>query len=120
MAKTTIAVLSGQSLFADGTASRLHQHSQDVETFILDPSSPDTMLQLAELQPSAVIIDSHDPNLNDEISLPAIFHAVPKSRVVMLNSQSSGIQILTVHTVEAEAVRDLIELLATEDPADEP
>lgn len=114
MLKTKVVVLSGHSLFADGTASRLEQYSEDLETVILDPARPDIMEELLAIKPAFAIIDAHDPNLSKSSGLAGIFQALPDLRVVMLDSQSAEIQLLSSRTFRAGAVRDLIEVLAAE------
>lgn len=114
MAQTKVVVLSGHSLFADGTASRLEQYSGDLETVILDPAQPDIVKQLLEFKPAVAFIDPKDPHLCETASLAVIFQALPDLRVVMLDSQSADIQILSSRSFAADAVRDLVEALATE------
>ena len=63
MVRTPVVILSGQSLFAEGIASRLRQYPHLVQLEIVDPRRPDAMAQITAAQPSAVILDVADPGL---------------------------------------------------------
>lgn len=114
MAPTRVVVLSGHSLFADGTASRLEQHSADVATSIVDPGAEDVIDRLQELDPDIAIIDSNDPNLSDAFAIPRIFRALPGLSMILLDSQSEEIQILTSRTHRASSITDLLAAIDAE------
>ncbi|MDX1435332.1 MAG: hypothetical protein R3335_00880 [Anaerolineales bacterium] len=111
MAKSQVVILSGQTLFAQGIASRLKQYPQKVDVLILDPEEAQIVEQTREARPAAVIVDASEPNQETFYSLWMLLTTIPNLKVIRLHLEHSDIQIVTSTHLNASDVRDLIELL---------
>ncbi len=107
-----IVVLSGHSLFAEGVASRLRQYLQKIELEIVDPGQPDAMAQIAEAQPTIVLLDVTDPETTRFCPLSKLLLLFPELKVIRLDPQHEQIQVVTSEQRPAVKVRDLIEVIA--------
>ncbi len=111
MPRKGVIILSGHSLFAEGTASSLREHGEGLELDVLDPGKPDLLEQIASAQPTVVILDSTDPELIQRGILEKLLKVVPTPKLMLLDSQAEDVQILTCEHRRAGEVRDLIDLI---------
>lgn len=111
MVRTRVVVLSGQSLLAEGIASRLRQYLQLVEFEIVDPRQPDAVAQITAARPSIVILDVTDPGVTRFRSLSKLLLSFPKLRIICLDPQHEQIQVVTSEQHPAVEVRDLAEAI---------
>lgn len=111
MSEKRLIILSGQSLFAEATASRLRQLGDDIHILVLDPGVPDFLKQVQRSKPSLIIMDMSDPDLAMLCPLGELLIAVPSTKVVLLDSQQSYIHVITAEHRQAVEARDLIDLI---------
>jgi DNA-binding NarL/FixJ family response regulator len=106
-----VVILSSHLLFAEGIASRLHQHLQQITHKIVDPRQPDAMAQIIAARPSIVILDVTDAEVNQFCSLSQLLLSLPGGKVIRLDPQQERIQVVTSEQHPAIEVRDLIEVI---------
>jgi DNA-binding NarL/FixJ family response regulator len=111
MSKAQVVILSGQTLFAEGIASRLQQFPQKVAVSILNPEGMQTLERISQAQPAAVIIEASEPRDDTLCSLCTLLTTIPGLKVIRLDPEHSDVQIITSTHLRAADVRDLVELL---------
>lgn len=109
--RTCVVILSGHSLFADGVASQLRRHVQELELEVVDVRQPDAMAQIIAARPSTVILDATDPEIARLHLLSKLPLALPELKVICLNSQQEQIQVITSEQLSADQVRDLLDVI---------
>ncbi len=109
--QTHVVILSSHSLFAEGVASRLRQHLQQVELEIVDSQRPDVMSQLVTCQPSIVILDISDPGVVQRCSLSKLLMSLPDLKVIRLDLEHEQAQVVTSEQHPASLVRDLAQVI---------
>jgi DNA-binding NarL/FixJ family response regulator len=107
----TCVVISGHSLFAEGIASQLQQHLQQWELQVVDARQPDATAQIIATQPSAVILDTTDPEIAQLCILSRLQLALPGLKIICLDPQQEQIQVLTSEQRPANQLRALIEVI---------
>ena len=111
MARARVVILSGRSLFAEGVASRLRQHSDQIELHNVDYRQADALAQVIALQPSTVILDATDPDVDTQCPLGSVLEALPSLKVLRLGPQQNQVQVVTSEQRQATEVSDLISLI---------
>jgi len=111
MVPTRIVILSGQSLFAEGIASRLRQYLQLVKLEIVNPQGPDPMGQIAAARPSIAILDVTDSGVTQSHSLSKLLLSFPELKIICLDPQQEQIQVVTSEQRAVVEVRDLVEVI---------
>jgi DNA-binding NarL/FixJ family response regulator len=111
MVRTRVVILSGQSLFAEGIASRLRQCLESVELEIVDPRRPDATAQISAAEASIVILDVTDPGVTQFCSLSELLLSLPRIKIICLDPQQEQIQVVTSEQHPAVEVRDLTEAI---------
>jgi len=106
-----VVILSGHSLFAEGVASQLRQHSRELELEVVDIRQPDAMAQIIAARPSAVILDATDSEVARLGLLSRLPLALPELKIVCLDSQQELIQVVTSEQLPADQVRDLLDVI---------
>jgi DNA-binding NarL/FixJ family response regulator len=106
-----VVILSGRSLFAEGVASRLRQHSERLEIQTIDPHLANITEQVIAAQPTAVILDASDPDAEMHCSIGELLVALPSLKIIRLDPQQPQIQVVTSEQRTAGEVRDLIDLI---------
>lgn len=109
--KPTIVVLSSRSLYAEGVLSRLKHHAQELEIHTVDTSTPDMLDQLIEAAPTAVILDANDIDVNMQCPLGELFRVLPRVKVIRLDVQEQGFQVVTSERIQAQEVDDLVAVI---------
>jgi acyl-CoA synthetase (AMP-forming)/AMP-acid ligase II len=122
MVQTSVVILSGHSLFAEGVASRLRQHLQRVELKVVDPRQTDAMAQIVAARPSTVILDVFDPEATQIFSLSKLLLLFPALKVIRLDSQQQKIQVVTSEQRWVDEIGELIDMIEQSafEPAFEP
>jgi len=111
MVQTHVVILSSQSLFAEGIASRLRQYLQLVTLEIIDPWQLDDISQIIAAQPSVVILDDTDPGITHYCSLDKLLRSLPKLKVIILDLQQEHIQVLASEQRRVTKVHDLAKMI---------
>jgi hypothetical protein len=117
MPRYRVAVLSNRSLFARGAAARLRQLPEHFEITEMDPKDPEVLEKIANLSPTAVIVDAEDQELAQRIPLSQLLSSLPKLTIVRLDPKSDQIQVVTSERRHAGTMEDLVHALgaATEE-----
>ncbi len=115
MAYPRVVILSGQSLFTEGVASRLREHIHQLDLTVIDPRGTDALEQIKYYQPSAVILDSADPEVAELCPLNEILMAVPAVKVVQLDARREQFHVVTSEEKVAGLVRDLVDVIMPSD-----
>ena len=111
MAQTRVVILSGQSLFAQGIASRLEQYLESAELEIVSPRQSDVLAKIAAARPSVVILDASDAEVAQLCSLNQLLLAFSKLKVICLGPQQKHIHVVTSEQHAAGSVRELAQVL---------
>lgn len=112
VARTRVVILSGQSLFAEGVASRLRQHLDRLELVVIDSRESDALQQVLDARPSTLILDAADVmDITQNCPLGDLMRALQPFKIIRLDSQQQAIRILTSEQRLADEVKDLIELI---------
>ena len=111
MAKKRVVILSDQSLFAEGVASRLQQYPEQVEVRVLNPTRQECLEEIAKLSPAVVILDTTNAKTLDHCPLNKLLHVLPELKVIELDTQQKQVQVVTSKQHKAVDVRDLIEVI---------
>ena len=116
-----VIVLSGHSLFAEGTASSLRRSTESLQITVLDPREPQVLERIAELAPSIVILDTRDATLVETCSVTDLLDVLPDLRIIRLDPENEQIQIVIGEHRKAASIDELIELIgaATDNPQGE-
>jgi DNA-binding NarL/FixJ family response regulator len=115
MASPRVVILSSQSLFTEGVASRLRELIGQLELSVIDPRDTDTLEQIKNFQPSAVILDSADPEVAELCPLNEILKASPAVKVLQLDPRREQFQVVTSEEKVAGLVRDLVDVIMPSD-----
>jgi hypothetical protein len=108
-----VVILSAQSLFAEGVASRLRQYLHHTELKIVDPRQSDAMAQIIAVQPAFVLLDVTDSEATRLCSLSKLLLSLPALKIIRLDPRNGQIQVVTSEQRPAVEVRDLIEVIET-------
>jgi hypothetical protein len=111
MAKSQVIILSKQTLFAEGVASRLKQYPQRVEFQFVDPQNPNYLDEIEAAHPSAVILDAAELKIDKHCVLCALLLAFPFIKVIRLAVESDYIQVISSTKHRLGEVRDLLEVI---------
>jgi DNA-binding NarL/FixJ family response regulator len=111
MASPRVVILSGQSLFTEGIASRLREHISQLELTVIDPRGTDALEQIKNYQPSAVLLDATDSEVAELCPLNEILMAVPEVKVLRLDPRREQFQVVTSEEKVAGLVRDLVDVI---------
>lgn len=106
-----VVILSGHSLFAEGVASRLKKHEQQLDLWIVDIAEENFLSRLVSLEPATVILDAMDSDTQARIKLSALLKALPGVSVIQLDPQQSQVQVVTSKEHKLSEVQDLIDLI---------
>lgn len=109
--RARVVILSGRSLFAEGVASRLRQHGDHIDLHNVDYREPDALAQVVAIQPSTIILDATDPDVDQQCPLGAVLDALPSLKVLRLDPAQNLIQVVTSEQRQAAEVNDLISLI---------
>ena len=113
MERTLVVVLKGQSLFAEGTASRLKEYAGQIDLQILDPKDEEVLDRITALKPAAIILDNTDEETVDLCPLVKLFLEIQNLKIIQLDSQKKQIQVLTSTQQPAVEIQDLLHVINT-------
>ena len=111
MPPSRVVVLSNHSLYAEGVLTRLKAHSNALELHILDVDQTDALDQIIAIQPTAVIVDASDKDINTHCPLGRLLRDLPDVRIIRLDPINKGFQLVTSEQREAQEVQDLLAIL---------
>lgn len=104
-------VLTAHSMFTEGVATRLRQHLDQIDLFVVDSGEPDCLTKVKQARPTVILLEANDENTERFCPLGEILEAGPDVRVIRLDPDLDRIHVVTsqVHTVNAPT--DLISML---------
>lgn len=111
MAKLKVVALTSQALYSAGVINRLEQYSDQLDLVRIDVGKDDVMDVVENHHPQAVIIDT---NFEDEVAhcpLEEFVRRVPAVKVIRLDPEREGFEVLTSEQHSASAVGELIKVL---------
>lgn len=111
MAIPNVVVLSSRSLYAEGVLSRLQQYAAQVQLHVVDARHADAMDQIASLSPSAIILDATDAEVARHCPLERLLYEMPELKVIRLNPEQQGFQVVTSQQHPAQEVQDLLDII---------
>ncbi len=106
-----IVILSAQSLFAEGVASRLQQYLQHTELKIVDPREPEAMVHITMAKPSILFLDVTDAEAARLCSLSKLLHSLPHLKIIRLDPEHEQMQVVTSEQFPAVRVHDLVAVI---------
>ncbi len=106
-----VSRLSQHSLFVEGVASRLRQHLSEGEVQTLDARQPQCLERLIAAQPSTVILDATDHELEALCPLGTLLDALPWLQVIRLDPRQEHIQVVSSEQRAVTGVQDLVSVL---------
>lgn len=113
MERARVFILSGYSLFAEGVASRLRQYPDQVDVMVMDPRQPSIFSKIAEKNPSVIMLDAADHETMQLCPLGDLIFALPKLKVMRLDSQKELIQVVSSEQFRVVDVDDLIQVITS-------
>jgi DNA-binding NarL/FixJ family response regulator len=119
MSLSRVVVLSSHSLYTEGVLSRLKAHSNALELHVVDADQTDALDQIIAIQPTAVIVDASDKNVNAHCPLGRLLRDLPDVRIIRLDPINKGFQLVTSEQHEAEEVQELLTILKSGTEANE-
>ncbi|HEY4690891.1 MAG TPA: hypothetical protein VIK33_16385 [Anaerolineae bacterium] len=111
MGRTRVIVLSPRSLFAEGVASRLRQHVDQIDLHTIDSREPDALTKVIAMRPDAVILDATDTEIERLCPLKAMLEALPTLKILRLDPQHEHVHVVTSEQHPAGEIGDLISLI---------
>lgn len=109
--RTSIVILSGQLLFAESIARRLRQQLHQVNLEIMHPNHSDTIAQLVARQPTFIILDVTDLDVQRQYHLSELLLLLPATKIIRLDSLQNQLQIVTGERYPAVEMQDLVEAI---------
>ena len=111
MIQMRVVILSGQSLFAQGIASRLEQYLESVELEVMLPRQSDVINRMAAVRPSVVILDPSDTEVAQFCSLDQLLLSFSQLKVICLDPEQGHMQVVTSEQHAAGSIRDLAKVI---------
>jgi hypothetical protein len=109
MAAKPCLVLYGNSVFLAGIKAELeHDHEFELELLTVDAGCPNATHLLRESKPCAVLFDL---GLDQPSFVIPILRELPHLLMIGVDPSSDEMLVLSVHPVQALAVRDLVHLI---------
>ena len=106
-----VVILSEQSLFTQGVATRFEQFPERVQIHFINPRDDDSFEQVAEIQPAAIILSSSEAENRENCLLCDLISAFPAVRVIRLAVDQDPVQVITSRQSQLNEVRDILDLL---------
>ena len=106
-----VVILSDQSLFSEGVASRFGQYPERVSLHFVNRRDEDCLDQIAAIQPVAVILSTSEVDKKENCLLCDLVSAFPFIRIIRLAVDSDPVQVITSQQSQLNEVRDLLDLL---------
>lgn len=104
-------ILSSQSLFAEGMATRLSQMLGADELLTIDAHQPHALEAVIAAQPAAVLLDAGDEVVNRLRPLSVLLTALPTLRIIQFDPRGHQVQVITSACHRVDQAQDLITLL---------
>jgi DNA-binding NarL/FixJ family response regulator len=108
LSRTRVVVLTAPSLFTEGIATRLREHTDRIELEVVDSRNDDALATAIAARPEVVLLEACDRNADTHCPLDDLLAAVPSVKVIRLDPSRDQIQVVTS---EQRTVRDPMDLI---------
>ena len=106
-----VVVLSHRSLFANGIASRLRDHTDLVEAHTVEAGQPDALERLRALHPAIVVMGAADTSAVEAVRLASLLDTLPEVKVIRLDPGSDDVRVYNCVRHRAQGIGELIEVM---------
>lgn len=106
-----VAVLSSQSIFAEGIVAGLKQKLNEQSLFIVDARQDDPLQRVLDTHPTSVILDATDDIIAEHCPLDGLLNALPSLTVIRLDPQQDRIQVVMSKEHCGGQLSDLIKVI---------
>ena len=106
-----MVVISTGTLFAEGVTRRLQLKEETLTLRIVDTRSEDPMGQILAINPDAVIVDASDSEANLICPINQLLAKIPELKIIRLDPELSGFQVVKSARHTASEVDDLVEAI---------
>jgi hypothetical protein len=107
-----VAILSSQSIFAEGVVASLRQQFDDQTLLIVDARQANSLQRVLVAHPSSVILDASDALVAECCPLDRLFDALPSLTVIRLDPKQDWMQVVTSHPHHASHMSDLLKIIS--------
>lgn len=98
-------------MFTEGIASRLGQHLDRIDLELVDSRDSDCLAKIREAQPSVIVLEVNDENVERFCPLGEILAAAPEVKVIRLDPDFDRIHVVTSELKSVNEPTDLINVL---------
>lgn len=109
--RTPVVILSSRSIFAEGVASQLRQHLDELSIEVVDIREPDALERVVATQPAAVILDASDAALSNCDWLNQLLNTLPKLKLLRLDPLQDQMQVVTSEHRHMGQVQELMDII---------
>lgn len=109
--KHRVIILAGQSLIANGVTSRLRSKETQLDFDVVSLDEENSLQRLKDANPSVVILDVDDPNVNKQFPLTTLMEAFSSLKVICLNPESSQTRVIQWGLQPINQITDLLNAL---------
>lgn len=106
-----VVILSSHSIFADGVASRLRQHLDELAIDVVDIRAPNALEHVIAAKPAAIILNAMDIELAEKDWLGTLLQALPLVKLVRVDPLQDQIQVVTSEQRPMGQVHELIDVI---------
>lgn len=106
-----VAILSSQSIFAEGVAASLRQRLDDQSLLIVDARQANPLQQVLAARPRSVVLDATDAVIAQYCPLDRLLDALPSLTVIRIDPQHDRIQVVTSTQHRADQMSDLLDVI---------
>lgn len=107
-----IAILSSQSIFAEGVAASLRQQLGEQTLLMIDTRQANPLQKVLAAHPSSVIFDASDAIVAKYCPLDRLFEAMPSLTVIRLDPQQDQIQVVTSQQHRVDQMSDVLNVIS--------
>lgn len=108
---SSVAVLMGQSLLAQGIVSRLRQSAPALEVAVVDIDLPDVFERLAAIQPRTLIVEADAMANSPYCTFDSLFEVFPNLTVIAVRLDTPKMQLIQSGQVDSSGFGDLLQIL---------
>ena len=106
-----VVILSEQSLFVVGIESRLREQPQRLDIHHVDPEAQDYIERIAEIQPSAIVLDAATKNISQCCVLCDLLLTFSSVMIIRLAADQRDVQVIKSTNHQFSEVQELIDVL---------
>lgn len=107
-----VAILSSQSIFAEGVVAHLRQQLDEQSLLVVDARQANPLQRVLAAQPNSIILDATDAIVAKDCPLEQLLDALPSLTIIRLNPQQDRMQVVTSHQHRADQMSDLMNVIS--------